>query len=219
MSHPRNSTTTEPCHRLPTSSGGYAAGADRTRISNAERTERDAGRLRRELGTTARVQADWHESTLRSLLAHRTDERARAGLAALLADLTSGHGLGWSEVARLVGVSVPAVRKWRHGGDVTPTRLNSLGRLAAFLEMLGEEDVQDPAAWLNLPFDAALADVHSKSDIYQAGGALDLLLYAKGYIDYEELLRRAPRVAQRPQRRNNLVMMSDGNYSVTPKPL
>lgn len=191
----------------------YFAGTTRTRISNAERTERDAGRRRHELVQAGRDGAEWHEATLRSLLTHKTDEKARAGLQGLLSELTEQHGLGWSEIARLVGVSVPAIRKWRRGGDITPSRLSSLARLAAFLEMLDEEAIRDAPAWLNMPFDDCDGGT-SKSAIYAAGGALDLLLYAKSYIDYEELMRRSPVPAVTAPSRDALVMMTDGNLSI-----
>ncbi len=75
----------------------------RTRISNAERTERDAGALRSEKLRAAREavevvdqHAARHEQTLRQLLREKADAQARLGLRGLLAELTDAQGLGWS---------------------------------------------------------------------------------------------------------------------------
>jgi hypothetical protein len=185
--------------------------SDRTRISNAERTEREAGYRRREL-------RDWHEETLRSLLTHKTDDKARLGLQSLLITLTAGYGLGWSDIARLVGVSVPAVRKWRHGGDITSTRLHSVARLVAFLSMLEDEEIRDPAAWLDLPlddpFDAIPPTSSTKKQIYLNGGVIDLLEYAKRHISSEELLSRASASNHHNTVSNRVIKAPDGILSI-----
>jgi hypothetical protein len=192
----------------PTPSADFRHTEARTRISNAERTERDAGRTRRNA-------VEWHDETLKSLLNHRTDQKARAGLTALLAELTAEHGLGWSGIARLVGVSVPAVRKWRRGGDITPTRLQSLARLTAFLEMLQEEKINDAAAWLSLPLnDEDAGEAVSKSDVYSAGGVVDLLAYAKDYISRDELLSRTSAQRYSTSRQARVVRAPDGRLSI-----
>jgi transcriptional regulator with XRE-family HTH domain len=186
---------------------------ERTRISNFERTERDAGRRRRDA-------TEWHDQTLRNVLRYKTDDKARLGLVTLLNELTAGYGLGWSDIARLVGVSVPAVRKWRHGGDITSPRLQSIARLAAFLGMLEDEDVRDPAAWLNLPIDdfdnGTSLDLLTKKEIYGAGGIVDLLAYAKRYISHDELLSRTSLLAQSSSHRDRVIKAPDGNLSIVP---
>ncbi len=210
---------------MPSAPDATYFGSDypRTRISNAERTERDAGALRSEKLRAARVavevvdqHAAWHEQTLRQLLREKADTRARLGLRGLLAELTDAQGLGWSELARLVGVSVPAVRKWRHGGSITYARLESLARLVAFLDLLHQEGVADPAAWLSLPVEGGDGRPVAKAEIYLAGGAVDLLLYVKGYLNYNDLLERAPSVERPQPSKNQLVVAGDGRLSIVP---
>lgn len=180
----------------------------RTRISNAERIERDAGKQRRDA-------VEWHDKTLRSLLNHRADEKSRLGLSGLLAELTAGRGLGWSSIARLVSVSVPAVRKWRQGGDITPPRLHALARLTAFLELVEAESVSDAAAWLSLPLDDDQAsELACKSDVYIAGGFVDLLAYAKGYISRAELLSRTSPQRYSRSGEAQVVRAADGRLSI-----
>jgi len=137
---------------------------------------------------------------------------------ALLNELTAGYGLGWSDIARLVGVSVPAVRKWRHGGDITAPRLQGVARLAAFLNILEEEDVRDPAAWLNLPLDdldeEITTDLVTKKAIYSSGGIIDLLAFAKRHISHDELLSRASILERSESRRTRVIRAPDGNLSI-----
>lgn len=192
----------------------------RTKISAAESIERRAyGLLEERLAAVRRVtsnvekQRDFHELTVRNLVSERSDLKAQLGLKGLLSELTEVHGLGWSEIARLVGVSVPAVRKWRLGGDITPQRLAAMSRLAALLDLLASEGVQDPAAWLNLPLDSE-GDV-VKSEIFRAGHAADLLLYAKQELSQQDLLTRAGVAAAQPSR-NVLVRAEDGHLSIVP---
>jgi hypothetical protein len=201
------------CSPLQAAEANYRHTDERTRISNAERTERDAGSRRREA-------VDWHDQTLRSLLSHRADDRARLGLAALLSVLTAGYGLGWSDIARLVGVSVPAVRKWRHGGDITSVRFQSISRLVAFLDMLEEEKIHDPVTWLNLPLDdlddSTQPQSMNKKDIYIAGGIIDLLEYAKKYISHEDLLARTSVRDSKGPSGTKLITAPDGHLSIVP---
>lgn len=199
----------------------YYSDATRTKISNAQNTERRAGNLlaekKRVVGEATKEvveHSQWHDQTVRDLLRQEADDKARLGLAGLLAELTEGHGLGWSELARLVGVSVPAVRKWRNGGDITPPRMLALSRLAAFLEILSRERVQDPAAWLSLPLDDSANGV-TKSEIYIAGQAPALLLYARQELSQKDLLERAGLRPTAPSR-NELVMAEDGYLSIVP---
>lgn len=83
------------------------------------------------------------------------DDRAQVltgeGLTRLLTRLADA-GLAWVDIAALVGVSVPAVRKWRHGGSASGEKLLELGRLVALIDWLAEEQViADVAGWLEVP--------------------------------------------------------------------
>ena len=187
-------------------------GVDRTRISNAERTERDAGRRRAEA-------VEWHDQTLKSLLNHTIEQKSRCDLASLLNELSAGRGLGWSEIARLVGVSVPAVRKWRNGGDITSPRLKNLAQLAAFLQILEDSSIPDPAAWLAVPIDDDESSSEiAKVDIYVDGGptgVIALLAFAKNRIRRDELLAQLPS-GGRVRLQNVVGLAPDGNLSITP---
>jgi transcriptional regulator with XRE-family HTH domain len=90
-------------------------------------------------------------------LTDRTFEKTKKSVPSLLDDLAVERGMGWSDIAEVVGVSISAVRKWRKGGDASPDSRLKLARIAALLDVLEEKGlVQDPAAWMemDLPLDA-----------------------------------------------------------------
>ena len=63
------------------------------------------------------------------------DERAAAkvrhGVPSLLKELAVERGMAWADVARLAGVGVGTVRKWRTDGSGSAESKLSLARLAA----------------------------------------------------------------------------------------
>lgn len=90
-------------------------------------------------------------------LSDRTLGKTKKSVAGLLDELASDRGMGWSDIAEVLGVSISAIRKWRKGGDANPERRLKLARVAAVLDVLEEKGlVQDPAAWMemDLPLDA-----------------------------------------------------------------
>lgn len=99
-------------------------------------------------------------------------ERAREDVITLLDEISAERGLGWSDIARLVGVSVQAVRKWRRQEPVAGENRLAVARLAALLDMLTEIPVHDPAGWLEIPVAAGCSLRHL--DLYRLGRA-DLL--------------------------------------------
>lgn len=144
----------------------------------------------------------------------RTGAKARFGGAALLDELAAGRGFGWSEIARLVGVSVSAVRKWRNGEAPSPQRRRDLARLAAFVDLLDEiGPIGEPAGWLMM----RLSDAHTATlaDLYVAGRAEDLLEHAEGHLSVQDLLDRWNPSWRDETRRNWQVVESpDGGRSI-----
>lgn len=119
----------------------------------------------------------------------RTSAKATQGAEMLLEELSTARGLGWSEIARLCGVSVSAVRKWRSGESVSPERRRSLARIAAFLDLLEEVGpIDEPAGWLNMRVSDQLTV--TAVDLYVDGRAEDLLEYAQEHLGLEPLLDR-----------------------------
>jgi hypothetical protein len=51
----------------------------------------------------------------------------------------------------VVGVSVPAITKWRKCAGVTSGNRLRIARLIAFIDMLSERFIDEPASWLEMP--------------------------------------------------------------------
>jgi hypothetical protein len=112
-------------------------------------------------------------------LAERTVKQERQGVRTMLEAL-AGFGLSWTLMARMLGVSVPAIRKWRLGEGTSPENRHAVAGLAALVEMLDEQFmIEDPAAWLEIPLEGTARTV---ADIV-AAGRLDLVFdYASSWI-------------------------------------
>lgn len=83
-------------------------------------------------------------------LEDRTQRLAVKDAKELLAFI-SESGLAWRDVARLAGVSVPAVQKWRRGEGMAGARRLKIAGIAAFLQALNDRLVNEPASWLEMP--------------------------------------------------------------------
>ena len=120
-------------------------------------------------------------------LDERTATTRRADAQTLLDGLATDWGLAWSEIARLSGVTVSAVRKWRAGESISSENRRGLARLAAFFELLDEVgQVGDAAGWLGM----RLSEYHTvtAADLYCAGHAEDVLAHAQGLLGVSNLL-------------------------------
>lgn len=90
----------------------------------------------------------------RTALLHHWEERQRLAASrdgrTLLAEL-GDSGMAWRDVARLVGVSVPAVQKWRRGEGITGANLLKIAGVVALLMCLRENMIDEPVSWLEIP--------------------------------------------------------------------
>lgn len=145
----------------------------------------EAGHLRNRSRLLNDDIADVHSYALDVQLKARTDEAAKRSVVDLLAELAD-LGLSWRDIARLVGVSVPALRKWRQGEPASGHNRRSVAQLLAFIDVLRSDHlVQDVASWLEMP----LADSHVTGLEVYALGRHDLLItHAAGHVSSEEVL-------------------------------
>lgn len=85
--------------------------------------------------------------------AHELTGRGPAQLLESIAAL----GLAWRDIAALVGVSVPKVRRLRAGGTATDQDCLRIAHLLALLEWLGtDQRITDVASWLEAPLRAGV---------------------------------------------------------------
>lgn len=111
----------------------------------------EAGLLRDDLHNYGEDARAIHREELLRELDTSAVELAQQGAGHLLDQVAVSWGLSWTSVARMLGVSDTAVRKWRRGEAVTPENLRQLARLVAFLRLVKEQVwVNDVAAWLEM---------------------------------------------------------------------
>jgi hypothetical protein len=104
-------------------------------------------------------------------------------LLARLADL----GFAWRDIARLIGVSVPAVQKWRHGGAATgQSRFYAAAALAACALITEHYMVQDIASWFEAP--VVFGYPVTGLDLYAAKKPQLVFRLATGQADPEQVL-------------------------------
>lgn len=96
-----------------------------------------------------------HSAALDQLLRTAASQKTRESLPDLLEGL-SGLGFAWRDLGRVVGVSVPAMRKWRQGESAAGDNRLRVARLTAFCDIVREQYlIDDPASWLETPIHVA----------------------------------------------------------------
>jgi transcriptional regulator with XRE-family HTH domain len=113
--------------------------------------------LRTEMDVLGGEVLELHDEVRELDLTDRIFEKTKKSVSSLLDELAGERGMGWSDIAAVVSVSISAIRKWRKGGDASPESRLKLARIGALLDVLEEKGlVQDPAAWMevDLPLDS-----------------------------------------------------------------
>lgn len=160
---------------------------------------------------------------LESMLEEFRQKNNTKSVVQLLRELQIEKGMMWVDVARLVRVSVPALRKWRLGtGDPTPENHKKLSTLKSFLDTLNaipvSEPVSDSAAWMVLPMLTGYSV--TPSDLYSGNqqSILPLLDYAARNINAEEVLDEIdPGWKSKYSTDFELFLASDGYLSLRPR--
>lgn len=158
----------------PTVGGTTAEGATAASALIAQQ----AGVLRSQVDALGADAAIIHHEVRDYDLAQRAAVKGRRSVSDLLIELATERGLAWADIARLVGVSVAAIRKWRAGGPSSAEHRLSLAGLAAFLDLLEEYAIADPAQWMEIPLPLSPEYSITPIDIYQQGCYGLLLEYA-----------------------------------------
>jgi len=129
-----------------------------TRTRTIDEMVVEAGYLRsrtRLLGEDV-AEADREASEVhRQVLVVQLDDKARRiakrSVGEMLNELADA-GFAWRDIASLVGVSVPAVRRWRQGEAATGANRLAVARIVALVETLRDDHlVSDVASWMEVP--------------------------------------------------------------------
>jgi hypothetical protein len=176
----------------------------------------ETGSLRQGYKAGHEISSELHRKVLFQSWQHRTFERGKQAPAALLEEIAD-LGFAWRDVARMIGVSVPAVQKWRRAGGVTGENRRRLASLLAMCDVITEPGyIQEVASWFEMPL-SAHAPV-TPIDLY-AEGQPDLVLeYASGHGDTEQILTAYdPDWRERFRSAFEVYLDHDGEMSIRPK--
>jgi transcriptional regulator with XRE-family HTH domain len=171
--------------------------------------------LRTEVDMRAGEMQELHGVARENDLADRTLEKSKKSVANLLEELAGSRGMGWSDIAEVVGVSVSAVRKWRKGGVASPESRSKLARIATLLDVLEEKGlVADPAAWMEMDFSLEPGYFIRPLDLYLEGHVTELIELAEQRQTTAQVLDRV-----RPNWRQNrsdfeVFLDDDGERSI-----
>lgn len=129
-----------------------------------------------------------HRDVIDRVLNERTAVKGKNSVPELL-DRLAARGFSWAGLARQVGVSIPALRKWRKGlSTALPEHRQSLAQFEAACELLEELMVDDVASWFEMPLQQGVPI--TCADIYRAGRVELVFDYATHRIaDPRKVLR------------------------------
>lgn len=117
----------------------------------SQKTNR-SGFLRNVAAVVSEAATETHQGDYMVEFRLRTSELAGAGGQALLTELVD-LGFAWRDIAKMVGVSVPAIQKWRRGEGLTGDNARKLARLVAGCEIIRKFNplITDVALWFEVP--------------------------------------------------------------------
>ncbi len=174
-----------------------------------------AGSLRYQARFVFEDVTEFHLELLSRDWRKRTAERGKQSPAVLLEEL-SDLGFSWRHIARMLGVSVPAVQKWRRSGGVSGDNRMQLASLLALCDMVQQPVIHDIASWFEMPLTPGVPV--SPIDLL-AERRPDLVLeHALGPNDVEEILTAyAPDWRDRYQSDFEVYRDADGAMSIRQK--
>lgn len=143
-------------------------------------------------------------------------QRGKASVTSMLTELAD-LGFAWRELARMVGVSVPAVQKWRKGDKASGDSRSRLASLLAACDLIVSHYMVDEiASWFEMPL-TALAPV-TPITLYAANRADLVFEFASAHADPEALLTEFdPDWRERYRSDFELFEAGDGNRSLRMK--
>lgn len=124
-----------------------------------------AGSLRNRTTIATDDVAEIHHRSLELQLDTRISRLVTQDPAAQLDEL-AGLGFAWRDIARMVRVSVPALRRWRQGELPTGENRRAIAKLLAFVQIITEQ-VFEPASWMEVPISGNAPT--TSIDLYTAG--------------------------------------------------
>jgi hypothetical protein len=176
----------------------------------------DIGAIRQQTRNLHEATGELHQRSQYLEWTTRTTQRGRSSTEELLEELAD-LGFAWRDIARLVGVSVPAIQKWRRGEGTTGDNRRKVASLVAACDLVAEHyGIQDVASWFEMPL---LDGVPVTPIELWARGRPDLVFdYASGHGDSEQILTSSdPQWRERYRSDFEVFRSDDGQLSIRPK--
>jgi hypothetical protein len=180
----------------------------------------ETAELRDDLDKTTSQATQLHHTAEELHLAQTTRQLEASPPVDLLDALADELLFPWSLLARVVGVSPTAVRKWRRGETVTPGHHHRLAEFLAFCRTLQHRDprIDDVPRWFEMPVDAR-SDI-TRLDLFLAGTRTGLLELAGARRTGADLLDEDAegwRERAATTRRFGVLVHEDGTTSLVPR--
>lgn len=117
-----------------------------------------------------------------------TSQRAVLSARELL-ELLADQGFAWRDIARMIGVSVPAIQKWRKGEKTSGENRHRLASLVAAQDLIASQGrIQEIESWFEMPMVEGIPV--TPIDMWAAGETFVVLEYASGHLNPDEALTR-----------------------------
>lgn len=180
------------------------------------RLTKEVGGIRSEARALHNDVDDLHKRTHEDEWRTATAERGRASVTSMLTELAD-LGFAWRDIARMVGVSVPAVQKWRKGEKASGDSRSRIASLLAACDLISDHYMVDEiASWFEMPLSSA-APV-TPIVLYAASRADLVFEFAGGHVDPEALLTEFdPDWRERYRSDFEVFEAGDGNRSIRMK--
>jgi len=157
-----------------------------TRVTASEVTE-NVGALRGRARILSEDINQFHQQTWAEEWRTRTAARGKSSVKEMLLELAA-LGFAWRDIARLLGVSVAAVQKWRKGESHSGENRSRIAALLAACDLIAEHyGVQEIGSWFETPILGGVPI--TPLDLYAAPAQRSLVFeYACGHTDPEVVL-------------------------------
>jgi transcriptional regulator with XRE-family HTH domain len=116
----------------------------------------------------------------------RTSQRGRSSPAEMLEELAR-LGFAWRDIARLIGVTVQAIQKWRRGARTTGENRHRIAGLLAACDQVSEDyEIHEVASWFEMPLLDGVPV--TPIDLWEARRPDLVFDYASAHADAEQTL-------------------------------
>lgn len=158
-----------------------------TRMMALENTAR-ADLLVTQVTTLTSDVLETHAQALTQEWSVLTSHRATYSVRSLL-DLLADQGFAWRDIARMIGVSVPALQKWRKGVNASGENRFRLASLVAAQDLISSQGrIEEIVSWFETPIMDAVPV--TPIDLWANGQPLLVLQYAARRLRPDDVLTR-----------------------------